>query len=277
MDTWNDFLKSVILRISEARDLGEVDRFGFYDHTKTFMATPPDVFRVNAKYVPQHSVLNVCGPIITTNHKTDGIYLPPDDRRHYVAWSERKKEDFIDDYWNKIWRWYESGGDQHVAAYLATLDISEFDAKAPPPKTPEFWAIVDANRAPEDAELCDVLDALGNPRAVVLSMLVSLAHAADDPGVVTPATAVAPSADGKCEPILLLRPNSFAHWLRDRKNRRTIPHRLERAGYVPVRNSAAKDGLWKVNGLRQVIYAQRDLPLGKQLEAARELQQDTRL
>jgi hypothetical protein len=27
--------------------------------------------------------------IITTNHKTDGIYLEPDDRRHYVAWSDR--------------------------------------------------------------------------------------------------------------------------------------------------------------------------------------------
>jgi hypothetical protein len=34
-----------------------------------------------------------------------------------------------------------------VAAYLATLDISTFDPKAPPPKTDAFWAIVDANHA----------------------------------------------------------------------------------------------------------------------------------
>jgi len=39
-------------------------------------------------------VLNVCGVVITTNHKTDGIYLPADDRRHYVAWSDLAKEDF---------------------------------------------------------------------------------------------------------------------------------------------------------------------------------------
>jgi hypothetical protein len=51
-----------------------------------------------------------------------------------------------------------------VAAYLASLDISGFNPKAPPPKTPAFWAIV-ANRAPEDAELADVLDGLGNPNA----------------------------------------------------------------------------------------------------------------
>ena len=41
---FNAFLKSVILRVSEARDLGDVDRFAFYDHTKSLTAAPPDVF-----------------------------------------------------------------------------------------------------------------------------------------------------------------------------------------------------------------------------------------
>ena len=39
--------------------------------------------------------------------------------------------------------------------------------KAPPQKTPAFWDIVDATRAP-DAELVDVLDRLGNPDAVTI-------------------------------------------------------------------------------------------------------------
>jgi hypothetical protein len=34
--------------------------------------------------------------------------------------------------------------------------------------------------------------------------------------------------------------------LMSRKNRRAIPHRMERCGYVPVRNPLAADGLWKV-------------------------------
>ena len=42
----------------------------------------------------------------------------------------------------------------------------------------------------------------------------------------------------------------FEIWIRDRKNRRAIPHRLEACGYVPVRNEAANDGLWKINGKR---------------------------
>jgi hypothetical protein len=79
------------------------------------------------------------GIIITTNYKTDGIYLPADDRRHFVAWSDLSKEDFEPEYWRSLWGWYDNGGDRHVAAYLAALDISAFDPKAPPPKTPAFW------------------------------------------------------------------------------------------------------------------------------------------
>src|SRR5262249_17999718 len=84
----NGFVKSVILRISEPRDLGDINRFQFYDHIKIYTAAPPDVLRVDEKNLREHAVLNCCGVIITTNHKADGIYLPADDRRHYVAWSD---------------------------------------------------------------------------------------------------------------------------------------------------------------------------------------------
>ena len=80
--------------MSEARDLGDVNRFQFYDHMKAYTAAPPDVLRVDEKNLREHSVLNCCGVIITTNHKADGIYLPADDRRHYVAWSDLTKDDF---------------------------------------------------------------------------------------------------------------------------------------------------------------------------------------
>jgi hypothetical protein len=240
-ETWTDFLRTVILRVNEARDLGDYDRFAFYDHLKAVTAAPPDVLRVNEKHIRQYYVPNVCGVIITTNHKSDGIFLPADDRRHRVAWSECKKEDFIPNYWMKLWRWYDNGGDRHVAAYLAELDISAFDPKAPPPKTAAFWAIVDANRTPEDAELADALDELQNPGATTL-ILVQAAASPD-----------------------------FATWLGDRKNRRQIPHRFEQCGYVPVRNKAADDGLWRINDKRQVVYARAELTLHDQLTAVRNL------
>jgi hypothetical protein len=238
---FNGFVKSVILRVSEARDLGDVDRFAFYDHMKAYTAAPPDVLRVDEKNLREYSVPNCCGVIITTNHKTDGIFLPADDRRHYVAWSDLTKDDFTPDYWTRMWSWYDNGGDQNVAAYLAGLDLSKFDPKAPPPKTGAFWDIADANRAPEDAELADVLDAVNNPDAVTLTRVQAMAS------------------------------GDFQAWLQDRKNRRAIPYRFEQCGYVPVRNDAATSRLWVINGKRQVVYTKACLPVRDRLAAARRL------
>jgi hypothetical protein len=243
---FNGFVKSVILRVSEARDLGDVDRYGFYDHMKTYTAAPPDVLRCDEKNLREHAVPNVCGVIITTNHKSDGIYLPADDRRHFVAWTDLTKDDFPADYWTEIWTWYRSGGVGHVAAYLAELDLSDFDPKAPPPKTSAFWDIVDANRAPEDAELADALDRLGAPKATTL-------------------TEIAERAEG-----------GFADWIRDRRNSRNIPHRMEAAGYVPVRNDGQADGRWKIGGKNQVVYARHELTVRDRIAAARRLAEAAR-
>jgi hypothetical protein len=62
---FNGFLKSVILRVSELRDLGEVDRYAFYDAMKAYTAAPPDVLRVDEKHLREYSVFNVCGVILT--------------------------------------------------------------------------------------------------------------------------------------------------------------------------------------------------------------------
>jgi hypothetical protein len=60
----------------------------------------------------------------------------------------------------------------------------------------------------------------------------------------------------------------FAEWLLDRRNRRAIPHRLDRCGYGALRNRDATDGLWKLNERRQVIYVRSELEPRQQLEAA---------
>ena len=234
---YTGYLQAVILRVSEAHDVGDYDRFKLFERMKTMSASPPETHRINEKYIPAYYIPNCVGIIVTSNHK-DALYLPPDDRRHYVSWSKATIADFTEDYWKKLWAWINSGGDQNVAAYLAALDITKFNITAPPPKTPAFWEIVSINQAPEDAELADVLDAIGNPLAITL------------------------------ETIKAGAPETLSLWLNDRKNRRVVPHRLEKCGYVSVRNEDAKDGLWKVHGKRQVVYCQKSLPLSAQLAAA---------
>jgi hypothetical protein len=241
---FNGFLRSVILRISEARDLGDTDRFGFYDHMKLYTAAPPDVLRVNEKNLREYTVPNVIGVIITTNHKTNGIYLPEDDRRHFVAWSDLTKDDFDTDYFNKLYAFYDSGGDRHVTAYLHDVDLASFNPKAPPPKTQAFWEIVHASRAPEDADMADAIDAIGSPDALTLDQLRSLGSLVDA---------------------------EFVMWLRDKRNARRVSYRLEACGYVAVRNDAAEDGFWKVVGKRMVIYAKAVLPNRDRIIAANKL------
>jgi hypothetical protein len=164
------------------------------------------VLRVDEKNMREYNVLNCCGPIYTTNKK-DSIYLPADDRRTYVAWSNLVKEDFTKEFWDATWQWYADGGYGHVAAYLASLDISAFNPKAPPPQTAVFWEIVNLNRAPEDDELADAID--------------NLAERRDENG-----NPIRPDAITikKITDALPTDRNDFYTWLTDRRNRRAIPH-----------------------------------------------------
>jgi hypothetical protein len=179
------------------------------------------------------------------------MYLPANDRRHYVAWSEMPENGvgyFGPDYFANLYNWYAEGGNEIVAHYLMNLDISGFDAKAPPKKTEAFWTIVEASRALEESEMADALDRLQErsgathwPDAVTLEKI----------------------ADGADE--------NFRAFLRDAKNRKKIPHRLKDCEYVQVRNQDAKDGLWKIGSKRQAAYARKALCLRDQLAAVANL------
>lgn len=238
LGNFNGFVKCVILRINEARDLGSANRISLYEHMKTLTAAPPDVLIVNEKHKQPYAVMNVCGVVITTNHKSGGIYLPTDDRRHFVAWSPRAKADFSESFWTKHWDWLNKGGRAHVAAYLNSVDLSQFEHKAPPPQTEAFWAIAGASRAPEEASLSDALERLNMPHAVTIAQVKKVAD------------------------------EELFEFLGDRKNSRRFPIQFEQCGYTPVRNKQAKDGLFKVNDKRCTIYALQSLSASERMIAA---------
>jgi hypothetical protein len=203
----------------------------------------PPALQRHAPHSHADRILNCVGIVLTSNHLTGGIYLPADDRRHYVANSTLTSADFNDGYWTKFWRWYEQEGFSHVAAFLQECDISKFDPKAPPPKTPAFWEIVESNVAPENIEIADILDSLGNPDAVTIDTIDRKAN------------------------------KELRDWFRDRKNSKTIQHRFRDCGYVPVANPDSKQGLWVINGKRQRIYASKFLSVRDQIMAVQKLMQ----
>jgi hypothetical protein len=71
--------------------------------------------------------------------------------------------------------------------------------------------------------------------------------------------------------LIALADADFALFLRDRKNAKRIPYRLEACGYVAVRNDTTTDGRWKVGGKNQTIYAKAALPVRDRIAAARAL------
>jgi hypothetical protein len=175
-----------------------------------------------------------------------------------VLWSERQPGDFTPEgfqpkeftpqqanptYWDWMWDWYATqNGYAHVAAYLQQLDISKFNAKAPPPKTKAFWAIVNANRPREENELAELLLTMGQPPATTLAL--------------------------EAAPILSTK---LRDWLNDSRNRRVIPKHMKTAGYESVHNTDSGNGLWRINGVKQVIFAREELSVSQRIAAARDL------
>jgi hypothetical protein len=262
MGRFNGFLKSVILLVPELCDLGDVNRYTFYEHMKPIIAAPPATLRCDEKFQQETQVLNVTGVIFTSNQRI-GIYLPAGDRRHFAAWSELDPATLPDGYFNQLHHWLDrEQGSEHVAAYLHAVDLTGFDPNAPPPKTEWFWSIVDAGRAPEESELATVLDFMADPPG---------SGEQGWPVAVTVSQLVAAERRRSHSRALDEVASDFATWLEDRKNRKAIPHRMEAVGYVGVRNTDATDGLWKVGKTRMVIYARRELERKDQRTAVKRL------
>jgi hypothetical protein len=250
--------KCLLLRINEIHDMGEtghITRTTIYERLKIITAAPPDQLTYNNKNVKSYPVRNCCGVVITTNHLAGAMYMPPDDRRYFIMWSEQNKDSFSPDQWQAYWDWFNATGPNagqmpgkcHVAALLKTWDLSAFNPKAPPERTPAWHMMVSSSISEGDMELADCLDALNRPDAITLEIMTQhLEHAAKQSGMLED--------------------------LKDRKQYRRWPGRMAAAGYTPVRNPQAKaDGLYRIAGKRMTVYAKRDLSEGDRVNAAEAL------
>ena len=107
-----------------------------------------------------------------------------------------------------------------------------------------FWEVVDAERGGEESEFADIIDRMTSKGGT-------------PPDVIT------------LERLKIYASVPLTPWLDDQKNRRQIPKRLERVGYLRVANPDAEDGKWKIRGRRQTVYGHRALAPGKRVDAAR--------
>jgi hypothetical protein len=228
LGTYNPWVATRILQISESRNLGDSDgrvsKYEMYESTKDLCAAPPPTLACVDKYVARIEVANVLRLILTTNHEIDGLYLPPQDRRYYCAWSDAGALPEAES--KVLYAWYAAGGDEAVAYYLAHLDISSFNRAAEPPRT-EWWHLLVDEGNPHDANpVADAIEAAGNPAWLTADLLAAKGGTA------------------------------VAGWLANPVNGKTsLSRALSKCGYRKLRNPEEKRGRWKINGKQLHVYA----------------------
>lgn len=232
-ETFTPWMRSVVVQVSESRDMGEgyvaISRFELYERCKDLAAAPPAALDCNEKHKGQYPVANVMRLILTTNHQVDGLYMDPQDRRHYCAWSDAPKMTEAEA--NAMYAWYETGGGlDAVAYYLRTLDLSGFNPKAAPPRTAWWHQLVSGGQSAEEEKFSDALDKLGRPEWTTL-------------------TAVAGSGGP-----------DLTNWTQDPRNRRKVERELVKSGYQRLPNDGDKRGRWSFNSAQVVVYRRSDVP-----------------
>jgi hypothetical protein len=250
---FNPYLESVVCLINEVRDFGDDNRHAFYNRMQPWLGgTATGVLECADKNVKAHPIIDVFDPIITTNLETSGLFLPDDDARHYVAWSNRTWTDWgypdldtLDaEYFKPIYDWFVAGGYEAVAYHLRTFDLSDFSPTAPPKKTEAWYRIVRAWAEQNKDALATIIEKLGNRPAL------------------TPADVLA--ADSNME---------LADWSTP-KGRNFIPRQFEGSGYVSQGNPDNDAGRWQVgtktNRRTMAIYVQAKLSVTEKIRVARE-------
>lgn len=222
---FNEWQAKTLVRINEAADTRDFQRRLFTERTKVLISGTPDHAMINPKYGQKHVVRMFCGVIITTNHLSTGLHIPDDDRRYDVIETatlaqmglsdhERRRE-----YFNELWSWFAENGREHVAALLHEWDLSGFDPANGQRRT-QAHRVASLSDHSEDEWLVNIIEELGAPDAL---------------------------------PGFLIRDRAVAEGHHPKDIARKMKAALERQGYVRTINGC-KDGMWRVNGKRTVVY-----------------------
>jgi hypothetical protein len=230
-DKNNAWAASVVVQISESRNVGDGDghrisKYDMYERCKDLAAAPPTTLSCQDKWKARHEVRNCCRVIYTTNHGVDGIYLPPQDRRHYCAWSDAAAMSEADSL--AFHKWCDAGGAERVAHYLTHLDISTWNPGARPPQTAWWWRLVREAEGDENP-LSEAIERMGAPAWLTAEQL------AKEGGP------------------------TVAAWFADVRNRKNAGRHLGTLGYRRVENPADKRGRFNIGQVRVTVYGKPDV------------------
>ena len=151
---WGYALEAEVIILNELRESEAKERRALANHLKGIIAAPPHVLVVNKKNQHPYNVVNRCLVIASSNDSVP-ITLDSQDRRWFCVWSGLPR--MQPEHGPRIWRWFESGGFEAVAAWLYRRDVSAFNPAAAPPITEYKLNLIDNGQSPAESVLCQMI------------------------------------------------------------------------------------------------------------------------
>jgi hypothetical protein len=240
---FNGWAQGVLLRVSEAKNLGDTNRYKLHEAMKTLITAPPETLSINHKNMKPYSIPNIVGVVITTNYKEDGIFIDDNDRRHDFLWSDTSVEELGKDYFVKFLEWRDKGGGMDAVVHLLnTLDVSDYRPGAAPVRSEDFHEVVASHKSSAQLGLMDAIEKLGNPDAFTMAQVLNVAS------------------------------GEFKDWHGEKKNLAQLGFLIKKAGYSKTLNKEeVTSGRWKINGFKTYIYAKTSLKKAARRKAAERL------
>lgn len=168
---YRPWLETLMLVVDEVRPTdNDHQASSMYNILKPLTAAPPMTLPLNDKFEKVRHVINLMRVILTTNDWMS-MYIPAEDRRMFIMHSMAAQGWHVpihgEDYFDRLFGWFDDRGYAHVAAWLAERDISAFNPKQAPPKT-TGWKAVAGSWAMDnnDDAISAALDTLGKPSIV---------------------------------------------------------------------------------------------------------------
>ncbi len=119
------------------------------------LITAPILF-ANEKGIPAIQIANRTNLLMLSND-ADAANIDGDDRRHFVWHSQALKRDA--EYYTRLVMWFNAEGKHAVLDHLLTLDLSNFNPHAAPPKTAARAALVRESMSDQEQTLTDLYEA----------------------------------------------------------------------------------------------------------------------
>lgn len=157
---FNEWLFEKTLVLVDELKIGGKGQYDVIESMKAIISNPQ--INVNIKFGAKGDYLIFPNLLGYSNH-SNAAPLPQDDRRFWVhqVLAGRQAPDYYDD----LFKWLDTDGPAHVYAWLKALDISKWNAAAPPPMTKAKQHMINSFKSEIERVLDDAIEDRAGPFA----------------------------------------------------------------------------------------------------------------